>query len=182
MNHADKMTHANLSPDRCPASRADQNSRAPVCAESQAAPVDTREQEDIPLMLLHRMLTSRKVDAAAAQWLSFGFHRWIFEDHCLPPLVHFGLPSTPQRPRLAMREFWLRQASRHISGDTTWRRACALLCEIDRFQRNQQAAWMRYSVAPSHATALDSDLHAAARAYPEFPSTPQALRNILEAD
>lgn len=134
-----------------------------------------------PVEQLCHLLESGNLDPEAAEWLAYGFRRWLNHGDALPPMIHFGLPSTPRRLRLAIRDWHIKQAAGHIKEQSTWRRARALSEEIERYQGRKAGAWSKLPTAPGHATPIEAELHAASR-YADLPSTPQAVRDILEAD
>lgn len=134
-----------------------------------------------PIELLCRLLETGSLDPESAEWLAYGFRRWLNHGDSLPAMIHFGLPSTPRRLRLAIRDWHLRQAAQHTKEATTWRRARALSEEIERYQGRKAAAWSKLPAAPEHATEIESEIHAAS-IWGDLPATPQAVRNVLEAD
>ncbi|MCB1960621.1 MAG: hypothetical protein KDE68_08875 [Rhodocyclaceae bacterium] len=140
----------------------------------------TRHQGS-PVERLCRLLEKGNFDANSVEWLAYGFRRWLADDGAAPSLRHFGLPSTPRRLGLALRDHHLKRAALLVPGKTPWHRARLLSGEIERYQSRKATAWSRLPTAPAHASEIEAALHAASR-YADLPGTPQAVRDILEAD
>ena len=84
-----------------------------------------------------------------------------------------GLPATPARATLLIRDAWLREAGKHVSGDTLWQRARALAHELPHASRKRQR---------DCRSSLDLCLAEAIGSGAPIPGTAERLYQILEAN
>ena len=141
---------------------------------------------------------SRKADAELVEAMLAGLRRWVLSGHrgarnpnggriksdpitvgrCL------GLPASPERARLLLRDAYLRQAAALLGqGERiTWQLACRLHREIRRFLAHEWPCWWALAAPPDHATELDRVLWLATRAGGgKLPGTARRLSQILSA-
>jgi hypothetical protein len=131
-----------------------------------------------PHDLLRRMLASGGADKEAAAWAASGLHAWIRSGGSLPLTRCLGLPTTPGKTQQLLRDAWLREAARHVPGDTPWQKACALAAEIRHFERLWEC-WHGERFPPARARPVEQALFFA-RTHAPLPGTARRLRSILQ--
>jgi hypothetical protein len=131
-----------------------------------------------PHDLLRRLVASRGADKEAAAWAAAGLHAWLRSGGAVSLARCLGLAGTPHRVQLLLRDQWIREAARHVPGDTLWQRACKLAEEIRRFEGQLWPCWRNEKLPPARARPVEQALHFA-RQHGELPKSSRQLRNVF---
>ena len=117
-------------------------------------------------------------DPVASEDMRAAIWDWFERDLQSTLATALGLPSTPGRLRLLLRNHYLSLAADELTNLTEdWQRAAVLADEIRHFRR-KWPAWKHLADAPGHATIVERYLHRASR-YGDVPSSPQRLFALL---
>ena len=123
-------------------------------------------------LLLHRAI-SRGFEPEIEAWVLRALHLWWESRGSISVHRALGLPTTPARASLLIRDAWLRQAGKFVSGETSWQRASALAHELQHATRNR---------AKDFRSSLEFCLAQAIASGAPLPDTRERLYQILEAD
>src|SRR4029450_5274600 len=88
-------------------------------------------------LLLRRALSSG-LDPEVEDWVLRALRLWWESRGSITIDRALGLPTTPARAPLLIRDAWLRAAGKQVSGDTLWQRASALARELRHASRRRQ--------------------------------------------
>ena len=117
-------------------------------------------------------------DPAATEDMRAAIWTWFDRDLHSRLETALGLPSTPGRLRLLLRNHYLSLAADELTNLTEdWQRASVLADEIKHFRR-KWPAWKHLADAPGYATVVERYLHRATR-YGSVPGSPQRLFELL---
>lgn len=120
-------------------------------------------------------------DAAAGgesvEWLRDGMRRWLFDGDGLPLPRVLGLPGTPQRCRIALRDCALRNAAARLEG-SMWQRACELHARAVTFERGPWKRLRSADAPPAQLDELHRHIWIACRAWP-LPARVQSFLEII---
>jgi len=123
-------------------------------------------------LLLQRAM-SQGFDSEIEAWVRHALRLWWETRGSIPVNRALGLPSTPARASLLIRDTWLREAGKLIPGETAWQRANALAHEL------RHASLTR---AKKGRSSLDYCLAQAIESGAPMPDTRERLYQILETD
>ena len=123
-------------------------------------------------LLLRRALSSGP-DPEVEDWVLSALRLWWESGGSITIHRALGLPATPARATLLIRDAWLREAGKHVSGDTLWQRARALAHELPHASRKRQR---------DCRSSLDLCLAEAIGSGAPIPGTAERLYQILEAN
>jgi hypothetical protein len=123
-------------------------------------------------LLLQRAI-SRGIDPEIEVWVVRALRLWWESQGSIPVHRALGLPTTPMRASLLIRDAWLREAGRLVSGETSWQRASALAHELRHAIRNR---------TKDFTSTLEFCLVQAIASGAPMPDTRERLYQILETD
>jgi hypothetical protein len=130
--------------------------------------------------LLLQSVLDGTADPAAIEWLRRGFVKWLQSGAALTLPACLGLHARPFLIRIALRDFWLRDAGRCIEQRSDWGRAKALHAAARQFLGYPWPVWKRAAEPPwARCTRLQACLFFAAKAHADFPESVRQYFNIL---